>query len=310
MTTDNKPTASAGHLTIGKKHVARLGFGAMQLPGPGSWGPPADKDAAIAVLRTAIELGVDYIDTAGFYGPHVANDLIREALHPYPDHVVIGTKVGVVRDEWRAWNAAASPEQLREQVEENLSRLGQNRLDLVYLRVGGDGLLFPDEVPFAESLEALAELHRKGLIRNLGLSGVTVEQLEQARSIAPIAAVQNRFHLIDRGSAEVLQICADNGIVFAPYFPLAAGMFRPDLDKSQIPPGMGLNDVQEATLDRIAKEHEATRPQVALAWLLAYSPATLVIPGTSSVAHLRENLASAELTLTPAEVDELTALAG
>jgi pyridoxine 4-dehydrogenase len=306
MTADS----TTSHLTIGVKQVARLGYGTMQLPGPGSWGPPGDKDASIAVLRTAIESGVTYLDTADFYGPHVANDLIREALHPYPDTLTIGTKVGVVRDEWRAWNAAASPEQLRDQVEENLSRLGSDRLDLVYLRVGGDGLLFPDEVPFAESLGALAELHRKGLIRNLGLSGVTAEQLREARAIAPVTAVQNRFHLLDRGSAEVLSICADEGIVFAPYFPLAAGMFRTDLDKSRIPPGMGLDDSQEATLDRIAAAHQATRAQVALAWLLAYSPVTLVIPGTSSVAHLKENLASAELTLSPAEVDELTALAG
>jgi aryl-alcohol dehydrogenase-like predicted oxidoreductase len=165
-------------------------------------------------------------------------------------------------------------------------------------------------VPLVDSLGALAELHRKGLIRNLGLSGVTAAQLHEARAVAPIAAVQNRFNIIDRGSVEVLQICADNGIVFAPYFPLAAGMLRSDLDKSQLPPDMGLSDTQEAALDRIAKEHQATRTQVALAWLLAYSPATLVIPGTSSVAHLRENLAAAELILTPAEVDELTDFTG
>jgi pyridoxine 4-dehydrogenase len=306
MTSDSKPT---GPLRIGEKSVARLGFGAMQLPGPGAWGPPADQDAAVTLLRTAVELGVDYIDTADFYGPRVANDLIRTALYPYPKNVTIGVKVGVVRDEWRSWNAATSPEQLREQVEDNLSTLGQDRLDLVYLRVGGDGLLFPDEVPLAESLGALAELHRKGLIRNLGLSGVTAEQLDQALAIAPIAAVQNRFHLLDRGSAEVLRICTDNQIVFVPYFPLAAGLLRPDLDKAQVPPGMGLSPAQEATLDRIATEHRATWPQVALAWLLAYSPVNLVIPGTSSAAHLHENLASADLTLTPAEVDELTALA-
>jgi pyridoxine 4-dehydrogenase len=303
-------TSNAGRLRLGEKTVGRLGFGAMQLPGPGAWGPPADKSAAIDVLRSAIELGVDYIDTADFYGPHVANDLIREALHPYRENVVIGTKVGVVRDEWRSWNAAASPEQLREQVEENLSRLGRDRLDLVYLQVGGDGLLFPDDVPLTESLGALAELRSKGLIGDLGLSGVTAEQLDQACAVVPVAAVQNRFHLLDRGSLQVLQACADRRITFAPYFPLAAGMLRPDLDKSQLPPGMGLSAAQEATLDRIAGHHRAGRAQVALAWLLGLSPAILLIPGTSSVAHLRENMAAAKLTLTPAEVEELTALAG
>ncbi|MEV4350517.1 oxidoreductase [Actinoplanes sp. NPDC049596] len=306
MTSDSRPAAAAGHLPIGGKHVARLGFGAMQLPGPGAWGPPADRDVAVAVLRTACELGVDYVDTAGFYGPNVANDLIREALCPYPDHVLIGTKVGVVRDEWRSWNAATSPRQLRDQVEETLSELGVDRLDLVYLRVGGDGLLLPDEVPFDESVGALAELRGKGLIGELGLSGVTAGQLEAARAVVPIAAVQNRFHLLDRGSADVVRICAGDGIVFTPYFPLAAGMLRPGLDKSSIPHGMGLTGDQEATLGRIAREHHVSWPQVALAWLLAYSPATLVIPGTGSVAHLRENVAAAGLVLTAAEVDELT----
>lgn len=208
------------------------------------------------MLRRAVEMGVEYIDTADFYGPHVANELIREALHPYPTGLVIGTKVGVVRDEWRAWNAAATPDELREQVEENLANLGLNQLDLVYLRVGGDGLLLPAQVPFAESLGALVALHRR-----------------------------------------------------VPYFPLAAGILGPDLDKSRIPPGMGLTDAQEHTLDRIAAQHRATRMQVALAWLLARSPATLPIPGTSKLTHLQENLAAAQLQLSPQEVQQLNSLA-
>lgn len=310
MTLQSTPANAAGRLKMGENlNVGRLGFGAMQLPGPGVWGPPADHEAALAVLRRAVGLGVDYIDTSDFYGPHVANELIREALHPYPSGLVVGTKVGVVRDEWRAWTGAASPELLIEQVEENLSRLGMSRLELVYLRVGGDGLLFPDETPFTESLDALASLHQRGLIRNLGLSGVTAEQFEQARERAPIAAVQNRFNVIDRGSADVLARCEAAGVAFVPYFPLAAGMLRADLDKSQIPPGMGLTVAQEETLDRIAGAHHATRGQVAIAWLLAHSPVTLVIPGTSSVAHLEENLAAAAIQLSPDEVSELNALA-
>jgi pyridoxine 4-dehydrogenase len=277
--------------------VGRLGYGAMQLPGPGVWGPPQDHGTALAVLRRAVELGVTHIDTSDFYGPHVANDLIKEALHPYPHDLVIATKVGVVRDEWHGFAAAAEPERLREQVEQNLVRLGRDRLDLVYLRVGGDGLLFPSEVPFAESFGALADLYRQGLIRNLGLSGVTTSQLAQARAIAPVVAVQNRFHLFDRSSADVLSACEAASIAFVAYFPLAAGMLRPGLDLSQAPPGMAPSAEQFAALDAIAGRYGASRTQVALAWLLGHSPVTLAIPGTSSLAHLEENMAAARLSL-------------
>lgn len=289
--------------------VGRLGYGAMQLPGPGIWGPPRDHDTALAVLRRAVALGVTHIDTSDFYGPHVANDLIREALHPYPGDLVIATKVGAARDERHGFEAAAEPRQLRDQVEGNLARLGRDRLDLVYLRLGGDGLLPPGEVPFTESFGALAGLRQRGLIRNLGLSGVTTTQLALAREIAPVAAVQNRFHLFDRSSADVLSACEAAGIAFAAYFPLAAGMLRPGLDLSRVPPGMAPSAGQLAALDEIAGRYRATRAQVALSWLLGHCPVTLAIPGTSSPAHLEENMAAAGLRLSAEDqtvLDKLT----
>jgi pyridoxine 4-dehydrogenase len=289
--------------------VGRLGYGAMQLPGPGVWGPPQDPGTALAVLRRAVNLGVTHIDTSDFYGPHVANDLIKEALHPYPDDLLIATKVGVVRDEWHGFEAAAEPERLRDQVEENLVRLSRDRLDLVYLRVGGDGLLFPSEVPFAESFGALADLYQRGLIRNLGLSGVTTGQLAEARAIAPVVAVQNRFHLFDRSSADVLSACEAADIAFVAYFPLAAGMLRPGLDLSQAPPGMAPSSQQLAALDEIASRYGATRAQVALAWLLDHSQLTLAIPGTSSLAHLEENMAAARLSLSDEDLAALDKIA-
>nr|WTB30676.1 oxidoreductase [Streptomyces sp. NBC_00830] len=308
MTTENSAPGGLLPLAPGLE-VSRIGFGAMQLPGPGAWGPSQDPAAAVAVLRRAAELGVTHIDTSDFYGPHVANDLIREALFPYFPELVIATKVGVVRDEWRAWNAAAQPSKLREQVEENLSRLGKDRLDLVYLRVGGDGLLFPDRTPFAESFGALADLQRRGLIHHLGLSGATAAQLTEARQLAPVAAVQNRFHLFDRSSNDVLAACEEQGTAFVPYFPLSAGMLRRGLDKSQAPPGMAPSDDQEHTLDEVAARHGATRTQTVLAWLLARSPVILAIPGTKSVAHLEENVAASDLRLTEDDVIQLDKLA-
>jgi pyridoxine 4-dehydrogenase len=306
----SRTASAAGSLRLGGGlSVGRLGFGAMQLPGPGIWGPPSDEAAALAVLRRAVELGVTHIDTSDAYGPHVANDLIREALHPYSENVVIATKVGVVRGASGSFDAAAEPHRLRGQVEENLSRLRLDRLDLVYLRVGGDGLMAAGDTPPAESLAALAELRDRGLIRHVGLSGVTAEQLREACVIAPIAAVQNRFHLYDRGSADVLEACERNEIAFVPYFPLAAGMLKPGLDKSALLPGMAPTDAQERALDQVAAAHGATRTQVAIAWLLARSPVIAVIPGTSSVVHLEENTAAAGLRLTGDEVSLLDTLA-
>ncbi|WP_307793386.1 oxidoreductase [Amycolatopsis sp. MtRt-6] len=303
--------AAAGRLRLADGvSVNRVGYGAMQLPGQMVWGPPEDHDAAIAVLRRAVELGVDHIDTSDAYGPHVANELIREALAPYREDIVIATKVGVERDEWKSFNAAASPESLRDQVEENLARLGKGVLDLVYLRVGGDGLMFPDEsTSFADSFQTLVKLRERGLIKNLGLSGVTVEQIEEARKQAPVVSVQNRFHLLDR-AAEVLTHCEQNGIAFVPYFPLAAGMLKPGLDKSRLPPGMGPTDEQEKTLDGVAERTNASRTQVALAWLLARSPSILLIPGTKNAAHLEENIAAAGLKLSDEDIAELGKLAG
>jgi aryl-alcohol dehydrogenase-like predicted oxidoreductase len=310
MSHDSGSAAAAGRLRLTDGlSINRLGYGAMQLPGPGVWGPPADRRAALAVLRRAVELGVDHIDTSDAYGPHVANELIREALHPYPDELVIATKVGVVRDERRSFHAAASPDALRDQVEEDLIRLGREALDLVYLRVGGDGLLFSDKTPFVESFCTLVWLRERGLIRNLGLSGVTVGQLREARELAPVVAVQNRYHLLDRGSVDVLRACEEHGIGFVAYFPLAAGLLRSDLDKSLIPPGMGMSPAQEETLDAIAGRHGATRAQVAIAWLAAHSSSTALIPGTSSVAHLAENLGAGRLRLSNQDIIELDKLA-
>jgi pyridoxine 4-dehydrogenase len=290
--------------------VTRLGYGAMQLPGPGIWGPPTDRHAALAVLRRAVELGVTHIDTSHAYGPQVANQLIRQALHPYPAELVVATKVGVVRDPSRAFVAATRPAELRDQVEHNLRGLGVDRLDLVYLRVGGDGLLVADDVPLAESLGALAELQARGLIGQLGLSGVTGGQLAEAGRVAPVVAVQNRYHLLDRGSGEVLAACEQRGIAFVAYFPLGAGTLDPALDTSQLPPGMGPTEQQQSTLARVARRHGGSWAQVALAWLLARSPAMLAIPGTRSLAHLEENVAAAQVSLSEIDLADLDQLVG
>jgi aryl-alcohol dehydrogenase-like predicted oxidoreductase len=288
--------------------VTRLGYGAMQLPGQGVWGPPADRDGAIAVLRRVVDLGLTHVDTSDAYGPGVANELVRRALHPYPADLVVATKVGVVRDQRGAFVAAAKPEDLREQVERNLRGLGLDRLDLVYLRVGGDGLLAPDGVPLEESLGALAELRGQGLLRHLGLSGVTAGQLAEAGRIAPVAAVQNRYHLLDRGSADVLAACERLGVAFVAYFPLGAGMLDPGLDRSLLPPGMGPTARQAATLGEVAGRYGATWAQVALAWLLTRSEVTLAIPGTKSLAHLEENAAAERLGLSQPDLAALDGL--
>jgi aryl-alcohol dehydrogenase-like predicted oxidoreductase len=279
----------------------RLGFGAMQLPGPGAWGPPRDHGMALAVLRRAVELGVTHIDTSHLYGPHVANELIREALWPYPENLTIATKIGVVRADNGGFEPAATPAQLGEQVAQNRTRLGVDQLDLVYLRTGGDGLLAPDETPFEESFEALAELQGDGVIRNLGLSGVTVEQLGKAQQIAPVAAVQNRFNLFDRASADVLAECERREIAFVPYFPLAAGMFK--ADRPPLP--FTSTDQQDKVIATIAERHNAAPAQIALSWLLSRSPVTLPIPGTTSLAHLEENMAAKDIELTADEITEL-----
>ncbi|MEV0943468.1 oxidoreductase [Micromonospora wenchangensis] len=310
MTLSDRLAPEAGRLRLGDElSVNRLGFGTMQLPGPGVFGPPDDHAGALAVLRRAVELGVNYLDTSDFYGPHVANDLIREALHPYPDDLVIGTKIGVVRDRWGDFVPAGAPDQLRGQVEENLRRLGRDRLELVYLRVGGDGLLRPGDVRFSESFAMMVRLRDEGLIGGVGLSGVTVRQLDQARATIPIAAVQNRFHLLDRDCHDVLRRCAEEDIAFVPYFPLGAGLLGARQGRPPLPFGPDFSAAQRRTVDGVAEAHGATRAQVAIAWLLAHSPTVLVIPGTSSVRHLEENMAAARLRLTPADRTALDALA-
>ena len=286
----NKLNASqAGTLTLGELTINRLGFGAMRLPTQGFHGPPRDPEAGRAVLRRAVELGVNHIDTAAFYrssdGSVRANTLIREALYPYPSGLVIATKVGPVFSPGGAVQAA--PAQLRALVEENLETLGLDRLDLVYLRIGG--MEGPHGESLAERFEALAALREEGLIRHLGLSNVDAAQLAEARTIAPVVAVQNNFHIARRDEAAVLDTCTADGIAFAPFFPL----------------GGGRANINDDHLAKVAAQHGATVPQIALAWLLALSPLTLAIPGTGSIAHLEENLAAASITLTPDDLANL-----
>ena len=275
--------------TIGSRRVRRIGFGAMRLPGPGVWGPPPDSDAAVAVVRRAVALGVDHIDTAQYYGPDVANALIREALHPYPDGLLIATKVGARRGDDRSWQPAATPDELRAAVHDNLRSLGLERLGLVNFRLAGDGKGMPDSgVPLAESLGALVELRAQGLIEAIGVSAVSLAELEEARALTEVAEVQNHFSLADRGGADVLEACGALGIAFVPFFPLGAG---------------GL--LERDDVRAVAARHGATPSQVALAWLLSTGPHVLAIPGTSSVAHLEENLAAGRLALDPDDFDTL-----
>ncbi len=275
---------AAGTLTIGGDvEVHRLGFGAMRITGPGVWGPPPDRDAALDVLRRAVALGVDLVDTADSYGPRVSEQLIADALHPYPDGLLIATKGGLERSAPGEWSRNGRPEHLRAACEGSLQDLRVDRIDLYQLHA-------PDpDVPYEESVGALKELQDEGKIRHVGVSNVTVEQLEEARSIVAVATVQNRYNLTDRASRDVLEICARDGLGFFPWFPLAAG----DLAK----PG-GL-------VGQIARAHDATPAQVALAWLLARSPVMLPIPGTGSLAHLEENVAAAGLTLDEEELERL-----
>jgi pyridoxine 4-dehydrogenase len=274
----------AGTLTLGGDlTVHRLGFGAMRITGEGVWGPPADPDTARAVLRRAVELGIDLIDTADSYGPYVSENLIREALHPYPDGLTIATKAGLVRSGAGEWSADGRPEHLREAVHGSLKRLGLDRIDLLQLHR-------PDPaVPIEESLGALAELREQGKIRHLGVSNFSVEQLDRAQALIEIVSVQNRFNLEDRHSEDVLDACTDRGIAFIPWYPLATG----DLAR----PG--------GPLDRIAARHDATPSQIALAWLLHRSPAMLPIPGTGSLEHLDENAGAARIELTASDMAEL-----
>jgi pyridoxine 4-dehydrogenase len=275
---------AAGGFEIAGKKVARLGFGAMRLTGPGIWGEPGDRAECVRVVRRAVELGVQLIDTADSYGPHVSEEIIREAIHPYPDDVLIATKAGLTRSGPDAWHAVGRPEYLRQQAEMSLRRLGLDRIDLFQLH------RIDPKVPLADQVGELKTLQDEGKIVAIGLSEVTVDQIDQARRIADIATVQNRYNLTDRTSADVLDYCEHEGIGFIPWAPVAAG----DLAA----PG--------GPVDRVAAAHGAAPSQVALAWLLAHAGVMLPIPGTSKVAHLEDNIAAATLHLGTQEIDELT----
>ncbi len=271
--------AAAGTFRMGDLVINRMGYGAMQLAGPGVFGPPKDRDAALAVLRAAVEAGVNHIDTSDFYGPHVTNQIIREALHPYREDLVIVTKVGAVRGADASWLPAQSPAELTQAVHDNLRNLGLERLDVVNLRLMGD-VHAPADGPLEEQFSALAKLREQGLIRHLGLSNVTAGQIDAARKIAPVVTVQNQYNLVHRHDDALVDSLARDGIAYVPFFPLG-----------------GFTPIQSDALGDIAAGLGATPMQVALAWLLARSPNLLLIPGTSSLAHLAENLAAAELEL-------------
>ncbi|GCE89295.1 oxidoreductase [Komagataeibacter diospyri] len=270
---------NAGTFSLGDRVVNRMGYGAMQLAGPGVFGPPRDHDAAVAVLRAAIEAGVNHIDTSDFYGPHVTNQIIREALHPYDDDLVIVTKVGAVRGEDASWLPAQSREDLTRAVHDNLRNLGLERLDVVNLRLMGD-VLAPKEGSLAEPFSALAALREQGLIRHLGLSNATATQVAEAQAIAPVVCVQNHYNLVHRKDDALIDALAAQGIAYVPFFPLG-----------------GFSPIQSNVLSEIAADIGKSPLQVALAWLLARSPNLLLIPGTSNLLHLSENLAAATLEL-------------
>ncbi|WCM25602.1 aldo/keto reductase family oxidoreductase [Sphingomonas sp. QA11] len=272
---------------LGDRIVNRMGYGAMQLAGPGVFGPPRDRDAAVAVLREAIASGVNHIDTSDFYGPHVTNQIIREALHPYPEALTIVTKVGAVRGDDASWNPAMSPAELTRGVHDNLRNLGVEALDVVNLRILGDGH-GPSEGSIAERFTTLADLRRQGLIRHLGLSNVTSAQVAEAERIAPVVCVQNQYNLVHREDDALVDELAARGIAYVPFFPLG-----------------GFSPLQSSSLSDIATRLGATPMQVALAWLLRRSPNILLIPGTSSTGHLLENLAAADLVLSDAVIGEL-----
>jgi pyridoxine 4-dehydrogenase len=279
------PARQSGTFRIGGAlPVVRLGYGAMRITGPGIWGPPEDHDEAIRVLRRAIELGVTLIDTADSYGPYVSEELIREALHPYPDDLFIATKAGYVRTGPDEWHPLGRPEFLRQEAEMSLRRLGLERIDLLQLHT------VDPQVPFEEQVGTLVDLQREGKVRHIGLCNVSVDQVLAAQRFAKIVSVQNRYNLMDRTSESVANLCADMNIGFIPWFPMATG----ELARRGGP------------LERIAKEVGSTPAQLALAWLLHRSPVMLPIPGTASVAHLRDNIAAAGVRLTDAQFQALT----
>jgi aryl-alcohol dehydrogenase-like predicted oxidoreductase len=281
-TTDTFPLAG--------RSVRRMGYGAMQLAGPGVFGPPKDRDAALAVLREAVASGVNHIDTSDFYGPHVTNQLIREALHPYPGDLVIVTKVGAVRGSDGAWLPACEPDDIERGVHDNLRNLGLDVLEVVNMRIMGS-VHAPAEGSIEKQVTALAELQRRGLVRHIGLSNVTATQITEAQRIAEIVCVQNHYNLVHREDDALIEELAGNGIAYVPFFPLG-----------------GFTPIQSSALSDIAQTLGATPMQVALAWLLQRAPNILLIPGTSSVGHLRENLQASQLKLSAEVCAELDAI--
>ncbi|MCZ2820221.1 aldo/keto reductase family oxidoreductase [Modestobacter sp. VKM Ac-2977] len=283
------PTLPGGSWTLGDLTVTRFGYGAMQLAGPGVMGPPADHDGALAVLRAAVDLGITHIDTSGAYGPQVTNQLIREALDPYPEQLHVATKVGATRDAQGGWPTAREPADVRRQVHGDLETLGLEVLDLVNLRIGNAA--GPQPGSLAAAFETLVELQQQGLVRHLGVSNATAEQVAEARSIAPIVCVQNMYNLAARTDDELIDALAADGIAYVPFFPLG-----------------GFTPLQSSALSAVATRLDATPMSVALAWLLQRSPNVLLIPGTSSTVHLRENVAGAGLQLSAEDLAELDAI--
>jgi pyridoxine 4-dehydrogenase len=271
--------------------LTRVGYGAMQLAGPHIFGPPADYDGALAVLRDVVKLGITHIDTSDFYGPHITNQLIKEALYPYPEQLRIVTKVGARRDAEGNWPRALAPDELRQAIHDNLTNLGLDALDVVNLRVGG--LEVPEPGSIAEPFSVIAEMQQEGLIKHLGVSTVSAEQIAEAQSIAPIVCVQNFYNIAHRQDDSLIDSLAEQGIAYVPYFPLG-----------------GFSPLQSDTLSSVAARLDATAMAVALAWLLQRSPNILLIPGTSSVEHLRENVAGAGLQLPDDAIKELNSIGG
>jgi aryl-alcohol dehydrogenase-like predicted oxidoreductase len=289
----NSDVLPGGTYLLGDLEVTRVGYGAMQLAGPGVFGPPRDRDAAIAVLREAVDLGINHIDTSDYYGPHVTNEIIREALAPYPEDLHIVTKVGGRRDDEGNWLRASSPEELRQAVHDNLDRLGLTTMDVVNLRFMPDDHAGGPATPWAEQVETMAALQQEGLVRHVGVSTVSSDQVAEARTIVPVVCVQNHYNLAHREDDALIDSLSQEGIAYVPYFPLG-----------------GFTPLQSDALDKVAADLGETPMAVALAWLLQRSPNTLLIPGTSSVAHLRENVAGAGIDLPEDVLAELDAIAG
>ena len=281
----------SGQFPLGDRTVHRIGYGAMQLAGPHVMGPPADRDGAVAVLRRAVELGVDHIDTSDYYGPHVTNEIIREALHPYPEQLTIVTKIGARRTPEGGWPEALGADELRQAVHDNLDHLGLDAIDVVNLRM--PGFAEPVQRSLAEPMETLAALQQEGLVKHIGVSNVTPQMLAEAQGIAPVACVQNHYNLVHRADDPLVDALAREGIAYVPFFPLG-----------------GFSSIQSAALEQVARTLETTPMEVALAWLLARSPNLVLIPGTRSIEHLEQNLEAAARVLGPVEMADLDRIGG